>query len=231
MSKFWVSEDGRIKLVLGDCLEVLPRLKEGTVDAVVTDPPYGRGAGSADWRSTTRKSTKFTDKFAWDDQRPDEQILQWIADQETWIVWGGNYFCDILGPCRAPLMWHKKQEWQGAEFELAWTKNIRGAADTFWLSRVKAYTSESDPKLHPTQKPLPLILWCLDKIEADTIFDPFMGSGTTGVACVKTGSRFLGVEIDPSYFEIAKSRIKKALDFEVLKLEVQEIRKQRKEVE
>ena len=196
-----------IQLYLGDCLEILPTLESGSVDAVITDPPYGRSNGIGDWRSTTRKSTKFTEQFGWDEDLPSE-MLEWIAAQEAWIVWGGNYFCDILGPCKAPLMWHKKQKWNGSDFELAWTRGIRGASDTFWLSRVVAYTQEE--KLHPTQKPTPLMLWCLEKLDAQTILDPFMGSGTTGVACVKTGRNFIGIEIDPDYYAIAEKRIAEA---------------------
>ena len=199
-----------VTLYNADCLDILPTLEAGSVDAVITDPPYGRGAGTQDWRSTTRNWTKFIQQYEWDDAPEISKVLMWIKKQESWVVWGGNYLCDVLGICYKPLMWHKKQDWNGAEFELAWTKNISGAADTFWMSRVYAYSSET--KQHPTQKPLALMKWCIEKLPDDaiTILDPFMGSGTTGIACVETGRNFIGIEIDSDYFKIAQQRISDA---------------------
>ena len=200
------------QVITGDCLDVLPTLAAGSVDAVITDPPYGRGAGSKDWRTHNRKSTKFVDKYAWDDLRPSNEHLRLLASFDKYVIWGGNYFADTLGICIAPLMWHKKQEFNGAEFELAWTKGIRGNADTFWMSRIVAYTQET--KVHPTQKPTSLMVWCIEKLTnpGDLILDPFCGSGTTGVACVQTGRRFIGIEIDEDYADIARARIAKAAE-------------------
>jgi len=198
-------EHGGIVIYHGDCREVLPTLTE-KVDLVLTDPPYGRGAGTADRRpGHERARTKFVDRYDWDNQVPVD-MLTWVARQDTYIVWGGNYFADILGSCNSPLMWHKCQEWNGAEFELAWTKNTYGNADTFWLPKVKAYTQEK--KVHPTQKPTDLILWCLGKSKANgLVLDPFMGSGTTLVAAKQLGRKAIGIEIEERYCEIAAKRL------------------------
>jgi len=200
------------EVITGDCLEVIPTLDRAAIAAVVTDPPYGRGAGSKDWRTHNRKSTKFVDKYAWDDFQPSDEHLRLLASFDKYVIWGGNYLADILGRCVAPLMWHKKQEFNGAEFELAWTKGIKGNADTFWLSRVVAYTQE--PKVHPTQKPVSLMEWCIEKATnpGDLILDPFCGSGSTGVAAINTGRRFIGIEQREDYADIARARIARAAE-------------------
>ena len=192
-----------IELWLGDCREVLPTL--GKVDAVVTDPPYGLGdkwkggAGGAksSWRIPQGEAMK------WDMVAPDF-IPEIVADLPA-IVWGGNYFA--LPPSRGWLVWDKKQRgtWTTGHTELAWT-NIDQPIRAFSLSQVEAHTDMD--KQHPAQKPLVIMSWCLGFLpDAQTIVDPFMGSGTTGVACVQLGRKFIGIELDPGYFDIAVKRI------------------------
>jgi DNA modification methylase len=191
---------GNCELYEGDCLEVVQHLEK--VDAVVTDPPYGIGASEMSfgkWR-TSRMS-----KSAWDNAPANLSALPAVPA----IVWGGNYF--DLPPSRAFLIWDKGAGFRGRDFaeaEMAWCSFDANA-------RVFSY----DPlargayrgKQHPTQKPVALMEWCLGFLpEAHTILDPFMGSGTTGVACVKLGRRFIGIEVDPGYFDIACERIHKA---------------------
>jgi DNA modification methylase len=119
------------------------------------------------------------------------------------IVWGGNYF--DLPPSRCWLVWNKPERgFTLAEAELAWT-NADAVVRVFDAPR-------SEPgREHPTQKPVALMRWCIAKLsKAETILDPFMGSGTTGVACVKLGRRFIGIEREPKYFDIACRRIAEA---------------------
>jgi len=102
------------------------------------------------------------------------------------------------------------QEFSGADFELAWT-NLDKPSKAFRLSRVEAYGQVE--RLHPTQKPLPLMKWCIGHLTnpaPQTILDPFMGSGTTGVAAVQMGRDFIGIEREPKYFDIACKRIEDA---------------------
>lgn len=191
-------------LYQGDCREVMalwpPCFRVG---AVVTDPPYGIRVGSMGM-GKGRKVNVF-EKFDWDDRRPDNDFILALARHPEAIIWGGNYFDLPATGCL--LMWDKVQEFSGASFETAWT-NLKIPSKAFRLSRVEAYGSV--PREHPTQKPLALMEWCIEKLSARTILDPFMGSGTTGVACAKLGRKFIGIELEPKYFDIACKRIDEA---------------------
>jgi len=138
--------------------------------------------------------------------RPAREIFDLIrACSREQIIWGGNYFTDYLPPTMRWLVWDKGQrDFSLADCEFAWSSQNK-AARIFTYPRAKA---RLDGKQHPTQKPLALMKWCLGFLpDATTILDPFMGSGTTGVACVKLGRAFIGVELDEGYFDIACKRI------------------------
>ena len=190
---------GDATLHLGDCLEILPTL--GKVDACVTDPPYGiadkwQGGGRYGWQRDVASRAL---RNEWDAKplgRREIDIILAAADRH--IIWGGNYF--PLPPSRCWLVWNKPERgFTLAEAELAWT-NRDNVVRVFDAPR-----SEPDRE-HPTQKPVSLMRWCVEKT-AGTVLDPFMGSGTTGVACAKLGRRFIGIEIDEGYFDIACRRI------------------------
>ena len=198
-----------IDLRLGDCLEILPTLADNSVDAVITDPPYGiniihgGGRGMNGW-------TDYGDQGRWDEAKPSQELFDHLLRiGKVVIIWGGNYFTDMLPPTSQWLIWDKGQRnFSLADFEMAWSSQQRGSR-IYDLSRARAL---QDGKQHPTQKPVSLMKWCIEQvtIHCDTVLDPFMGSGTTGVACVQTGRNFIGIEIDPGYFEIAEKRIKEA---------------------
>jgi DNA modification methylase len=198
---------GNCMMIQGDCLEVMPQI--GKVDAVVTDPPYGIGADEAASKNNGKWGWKFYGDSKWDRARPPQAVFDEILkfSSET-IIWGGNYFTDMLPPSMGWLVWDKGQrEFSLADVELAWTSRDK-AARAMTFSRSKALL---DGKEHPTQKPIEVMRWCLGFLPgAKTILDPFMGSGTTGVACVKTGRHFIGIELDPDYFEIACRRVREA---------------------
>lgn len=193
-------------LYLGDCREILPLL--GKVDAVVTDPPYGIGAGTGIGK-VTKEGSDFRNASQWDDAPPAKDLLDQIRGKSGYqIVWGGNYF--ELPPSKCFLIWDKIQpeKFSLAMAEMAWT-NVDSPAKIFrWKSMS---INDGAPKHHPTQKPLDLMGWCLGFLpDARTILDPFMGSGTTGVACAKLGRKFIGIEVEPKYFDIACRRIEEA---------------------
>ena len=195
MSRVKVIED--CELWLGDVREILPSL--GPVAAAVTDPPYGINIAANPVRQKHERSN-------WDAAPPDPDLLRAIRDLTTWqIIWGGNYFG--LPASQGFLVWDKvqPQDFSLAMVEQAWT-NIQAPAKLF-RRHVVSYAKD-----HPTQKPLELMQWCIERLPEpnDTILDPFMGSGTTGVACVKLGRRFIGIEIEPRYFDIACRRIEQA---------------------
>ncbi|WFP74517.1 DNA methyltransferase [Mesorhizobium sp. WSM4906] len=202
---------GNCRLILGDCLTVMRQLPN--VAGVVTDPPYGinyggllkgkgDGAGGSD-----KNGWKSYGAPAWDQERPDRRTfdeIRKIAPRQ--IIWGGNYFTDYLPPTMRWLVWDKGQrDFSLADCEFAWVNENR-AARIFTYPRAKAL---QDGKVHPTQKLVELMVWCLKFLPAGTVLDPFMGSGTTGVACVKQGRPFIGIDIDAGYFQLACDRIRK----------------------
>ena len=190
-----------VTLYLGDCREILPTL--GKVDAVVTDPPYGIGANKQTLGSGKKE---FVRGGNWDDKAPVLDMC--ISAGERLCFWGGNYFADQLPVTNDWLVWHKVNDGLSfSECELAWTNFGR-------QTRHISHHWGGENKQHPTMKPLRVMEWCVEQLPIDcqTILDPFMGSGTTGVAAVKLGRKFIGIEIEPKYFEIACKRIQAALD-------------------
>ncbi len=192
-----------VRLICGDCREVLPTL--GKVDAVVTDPPYGIGQDGGRGHRLSSKA-KVQPKLGWDASRPDRDVFDAIlAAADHHVIWGGNYFSDYLPPTMGWLYWQKLIGGDFSDGELAWTSRT-GALKEFTHRKTNLEME------HPTQKPVKLIKWCLEFFpSAKTILDPFMGSGTTGVAAVKLGRKFIGIEIEPRYFDIACKRISDAL--------------------
>ncbi len=206
-----------VDLWLGDCRDILPTL--GKVDAVVTDPPYGIGADKGAAVGGTDASGRYVRRpkqydGGWDKERPPVDLLWSIATTGTvQILWGGNYFADALPPGGRWLFWDKLNSMPSySDGEMAWT-SIPGVAVKKFTQCNNGLASLRDGiRAHPTQKPVELMRWCLGFIpDARTILDPFMGSGTTGVAAVKLGRKFIGIEIEPTYFDIACRRISEAL--------------------
>ena len=204
-----ILHDGRVTLYCGDCRKILPTL--GKVDAVVTDPPYGiahvKGAGGKG-KHTRRNIAPIVD-----DDKPFEpsEWLRWPC-----ILWGANHYSTRL-PHGRWLAWNKLgdlQPWDSfSDVEFAF-QNERAADRIFslmWKGICQAEKADGGARGHPTQKPIALMEWCLGFLpDAEIILDPFMGSGTTGVAAVKLGRRFIGIEIEPRYFDIACRRIEEA---------------------
>ncbi len=190
---------GDATLYLGDCMEILPTL--GKVDAVITDPPYGISAN----KQTLGKGKKeFARGGSWDEAVPDLALC--IAASDVHCFWGGNYFSDQLPVTNDWLIWHKVNDGRSfSECEMAWTNFGR-------QTRHLSHHWSGEEKNHPTQKPLPVMVWCLEQAgkAAVTVLDPFMGSGTTGVAALQLGRKFIGIEREEKYFEIACRRIEQA---------------------
>jgi DNA modification methylase len=198
---------GNATLHLGDCRDILPTL--GKVDAVVTDPPYGIGADKAAAKNDGKWGWAFYGKTDWDNARPPAECFDLIlAASKAQIIWGGNYFTDFLRPTMQWLVWDKGQrDFSLADCEFAWSSQHK-ASRIFDYARAKALL---DGKEHPTQKPVQLMKWCMTFLpDAKTILDPFMGSGTTGVAAVQMQRHFIGIEREERYFDIACKRIEDA---------------------
>jgi DNA modification methylase len=200
---------GNATLYLGDCRDILPTL--GKVHAVVTDPPYGIGEDGGDKnRRRGYKPLVVHEKLSWDKERPQKEIFDTIREcSDAQIIWGGNYFADFLPPSMGWLYWDKKMGGDFSDGELAWTSQKRAVRD-FSKSPFAGLSGGHD-RVHPTQKPVDLMKWCINFLpNAQTILDPFLGSGTTGVAAVQMGRKFIGIEREPKYFDIACKRIEDA---------------------
>ena len=198
---------GNATLYLGDCRDILPTLPK--VDAVVTDPPYGIGADKGAGKSAD-KWAAFTGDAGWDSEPPQQLVEQAIAKAGHAIVWGGNYFNLPPSPCW--LVWDKETAGVTtfADCEVAWT-NLKKAVRLKRHLWSGPYMKVREERYHPTQKPLAIMQWCVAHLPAgDTILDPFMGSGTTGVAAVGVKRSFIGIERDRRYFDIACRRIEDA---------------------
>lgn len=210
-------------LYCGDCLAILPTLDKGSIDAVVTDPPYGIKADST---AAKNGGTKYGTALArkreyratdWDNSRPSREAVDAILNVSgKHVFFGGNYLADLLPASRSWIVWDKDNgTTHFADCELAWTSHDKAVRKVRW--RWNGFLQESgrprDERVHPTQKPVGLMAWVLENYtEAEELVaDPFMGSGTTGVACIRTGRKFIGIELDPGYFEIAKRRIQDEL--------------------
>lgn len=209
MTTPYFERDG-ITIYHGDCRDVLPGL--GPVDLVLTDPPYGiegtwSGGNSHGWGRHRGKAE------VWD-TRPD-WFTSTVPLKPVAIVWGGQYLG--LPPSGSWLVWDKiVREWTGGHCELAWT-NLGKPIRAFSYAHGQLATEGKD---HPTQKPLPLMRWCIEFAgipEGGLVLDPFMGSGTTLRAAMDLGRRAIGIEIEERYCEIAARRLDQlVLPFEVV---------------
>lgn len=196
-------EHGGITIYCGDCRDVLPGL---SFDAVATDPPYGikacnRSDGGV---GSISSGSKYYGRQAWDYDTADQSLIDGLTNKPC-VIWGGNYY--DLPPSSCWLVWDKMQrDFTFADAELAWT-NLDKSVRCYSYSRGQL-TNEG--KVHPTQKPLPLMKWSIEIMrlpDSAVICDPFAGSGTTLRAAKDLGRRAIGIEINERYCEIAAKRL------------------------
>jgi DNA modification methylase len=205
---------GPCRLIQGDCADVLP-LIDG-IGAIVTDPPYGLGDKWQGGGGGAKSSWGFdpSEAMAWDGQTTDiVESLPSVANEV--VVWGGNYY--RLPASRCWLLWDKKtpDNFTTGQAEMAWTSLDRPVR-VFRMAQCEQ--ANEGPKWHPTQKPIVLMEWCLKWITNEQVTDPFMGSGTTGVACIRKDRQFIGIEREQKYFDIAVDRIQRAWDLKCSEL-------------
>lgn len=198
-------EERGIVIYNADCREVLPEL--GIYDLCLTDPPYGIGTWSATGgNSLSAAEAEEINKW---DKVPEIELLKLIKlSSINMIVWGGNHFMHVLGPCRTPLIWDKGiRGMHFADGEMAWTNFDFGALRIFSFNIANGDTKGN--RLHPTQKPLNLMKWCINFLpKCKTILDPFMGSGTTLEAAKDLGRSCTGIELEEKYCEVAANRLR-----------------------
>jgi DNA modification methylase len=209
--------NGQIVLYNCDCLDVMRDLKDKEIDLVLTDPPYGINYGKqlknkGDGNGGSNKyGWKNYGCPEWDKEIPKAEVFnQFFRISKNQIIWGGNYMTDNLKPSQCWLVWDKGQrDFSLADGEMAWT-SFDKAMRIFTYARAKAL---QDGKIHPTQKPVALMAWCLNNYsqENDLIFDGFLGSGTTAIASIRTKRRLIGCELDNEYFDKMCKRIEEEL--------------------
>ena len=189
----------------GDPLSIDTLLQNKMPDAVITDPPYGIGIdGQKESKSKNPKHNRKAHDFrGWDTERPDAGIFNYIAGlQCPAVIWGGNYFADLLPATRGWIYWSKGQDGLSmSDGELAWTTESKP------LRCVTVNRAALQGSVHPTQKPLQVIEFSLDYITAGTVvLDLFGGSGSTLIACEKTGRQARLMELDPRYCDVIVQR-------------------------
>ena len=206
------------KLYLGDCLEILPTFPDNSVDAVITDPPYGIGFDRATWADDAgnyqdlmcqiiRQSNRICPKGV----RAFWQALQHACNWHYWFSEEYRIFASCKGFVQyrpTPVQW----SWD----PVIWWGNVDKEASVYskdyFLQRKAPFGANRKKIEHPCPRPIETVIYVVELFTnpGDTILDPFFGSGTTGVACVQTGRNFIGIEIEPKYFEIAEKRIAEA---------------------
>ena len=205
------TEIGNAILYFGDCAEILPELTG--IDAVVTDPPYGIGESAGKNKSRGKLGVaKDYGNDDWDDEPVSDSTIALMMSKAKWqIIFGGNYYA--LPPTKCWLVWDKENGGNDfADAELAWT-NLNKAVRLkryMWHGMLRANKEARGD--HPTQKPIGIMEWCISHLPegTQTILDPFMGSGTTGVAAMNLQRKFIGIEREQKYFDIACQRIEQA---------------------
>jgi len=202
--------------VLADCMDYMATMADKSVDLCLTDPPYGIGAdagfGGAGGFGTPITRRSYDD--VWDCQRPNKSVFDAIINKsKLCLVFGGNYFADILPSSTHWLVWDKLNTMPTfSDCELVWTNSKRKSVMKY-VHEYNGLIGKEQKRVHPTQKPVALFSWCLNNYSkaGDTIFDPFAGSFTTAIACIRTGRKYICIEKEPKYFEIGVKRIETEL--------------------
>jgi DNA modification methylase len=201
-------EEPGIVIYHGDCREILPTLPK--VDLVLTDPPYGIGEAAGKNKSRVQLAVpKDYGVASWDDKVCQEEIDEARKQSKWQCIFGGNFY--VLPPSPSWLVWDKDNTGDFADCELAWTNWPTAVRRIIyrWNGFMQEPGCVKETRYHPTQKPLPVIKWCLSLApQAHTILDPFMGSGTTLRAAKDLGRQAIGIEIEEKYCEIAVNRLR-----------------------
>jgi site-specific DNA-methyltransferase (adenine-specific) len=201
---------GNATLYLGDCMDVLPTLPK--VDAVIADPPYGIDLDCDYTRFS--KSTRTHKNIQGDNVVFNP--LPYLGLNVPCAFFGADHFHHLLPAGGTWHIWDKRPNSKSnmfADFESWWTSWNSGPSSIFryqWVCGVHPGVTPEKVN-HPTVKPTPVMASIIERTKFQTILDPFMGSGTTGVAAIQLGRKFIGIEREPKYFDIACQRIEQAV--------------------
>ena len=199
------------KIFNQDCIGGMKNIPDESIDLIVTDPPYGKKADKGTNGFGTSKNRRY--QGGWDNQRPDKQVFdEMFRISKNLIIFGANYFCDMLPFSNHWIFWDKKGDISFknpfADGELIYT-TFTSPIKRVVFKQQGFITDSKDKRYHPTQKPSELIQMLIEQYsnEGDIVLDPFLGSGTTAVACVNTNRHYIGFELDPQYYDIACKRL------------------------
>jgi DNA modification methylase len=214
--KYVYYEEKDIVLLHGDCWKILNEFHLDYCNLMLTDPPYGILGGSKSVGGSKLVEANQYD-LSWDNKLNEMQINRLLDLALKHIIWGYNYYADKLPNTNSLLIWDKKtkNDWNDnfSDGEIAWT-NIKNPLRIYRHLWMGCLQTKGEKRIHPTQKPVELMKWCLGFApEAETILDPFLGSGTTAVAAKNLGRKCIGIEIEEKYLKIAKERLKQEVLF------------------
>jgi len=222
----FVRGHNHVTLYLGDCLEIAPTLQG--VDAVITDPPYGMNLNTRNGTrgntppNETRKRTANNWPAVIGDDKPFDPS-PWIGYPIV-VLWGANYYCERLIGGTKWLVWDKREGLlvnDNSDCEMAWTnkKGLLRIHRQLWAGLMQRGEENGASRIHPCQKPIALMAFCMEETKVPvgaTVLDPYMGSGTTGIACLRTNRNFVGIEKDPDHFKTACARLERECNQGVL---------------
>lgn len=201
---------GNATLYLGDCLDILPTLPK--VDAVITDPPFGVGNFvQVTGRKTGRRESR-GQSVEWNESGPPPELFDWLRRlSKHRIIWGANFF-NCFEPRGGAIVWDKAQGMPNfSKADIASCTHFQKTEIVRipWTNFTVTHRAETD---HPCERPVDLYEWCIDYLpeRVESILDPYLGSGSCGVAAVRMGRAFIGIEREPKYFDIARRRIEQA---------------------
>jgi len=203
------------KIICGDCIEEMKKMPDNSVDLILTDPPYGKKWTRGSNGIGILKDQNENDSLKWD-KIPDKKYFDEILRVgKRIIIWGGNYFTNYLYPSNCWLVWDKRGDFPRgeqipfADCELAWTSENK-TVKKFTLISQGFVSDVKEERQHPTQKPEELFKWCIHLFskENDTVLDPFLGSGTTAVACKMLKRNYIGIDISSKYCKMAEERLR-----------------------
>lgn len=200
------------EIILGDCMGFMKKLPDKSIDLIITDPPYGKKADKGTNGFGAAANRRY--RGGWDSKRPHKEVFDEMRRvAKNMIIFGGNYFADMLPPSNCWIFWDKKGDIAFknpfADGELIYTTFKKPVKKIVF--RQQGFIKDSkDKRYHPTQKPSELVEMLIEMFseEGETVFDPYIGSGTTAIAAMRKKRNYIGCEIDENYYQISRSRIK-----------------------
>lgn len=205
-----------------DCMKGMKEFPDKFFDLAIVDPPYGIGVGSMAYTNGVKRvgralaNRKDYRCNEWDIKPDKEYFDELMRVSKKQIVWGGNYFSDMLKPSKGFIVWDKRcaenMSNDFADCEYAWLSDGMGVARMFryvWNGMLQGDMKHKEVRFHPTQKPVALYRWLIEKYMPDegVMLDTHVGSASSLIACHETGHKYVGFEIDKDYYAKAKKRL------------------------